>query len=84
MSDSSDPDLRPYLQKRDAEFFRALKLERNKNISLKHFTIERILGKGSFGKVYLVVSKFSKEDYFGLKALKKGLAPGRAGFVYLN
>jgi hypothetical protein len=73
VSDSSDPDLRPYLQKRDAEFFRALKLERNKNISLKQFTIERILGKGSFGKVYLVISKFSKLDFFALKALKKDL-----------
>jgi hypothetical protein len=73
LSDSTDPALRPYLKKRDADFFKALKLDGNKNISLKNFTIERIIGKGSFGKVYLVISKFSKSDCFALKALKKDL-----------
>lgn len=39
-------------------------------ISIDDFTILKTLGKGSFGKVFLVVSKAS-ENYYALKAMRK-------------
>ena len=42
----------------------------NKKIGLSSFNIHRVIGKGSFGMVYLVQEKTSKE-YFAMKALEK-------------
>lgn len=43
---------------------------RSQRITLKDFNIVKLVGKGSFGKVFLVTTKNSNE-YFAMKALKK-------------
>ena len=40
------------------------------DIDLKSFDILKVIGRGSFGKVYLVRKKDS-EKYFAMKTLKK-------------
>lgn len=40
------------------------------NISIEHFTIERVIGRGAFGKVFMVKKKDTKEIY-AMKVLKK-------------
>lgn len=42
----------------------------SKKITLKDFNLVKLVGKGSFGKVFLVTSK-ATNDYFAMKALKK-------------
>ncbi len=42
----------------------------SKKINLQDFNIEKLVGKGSFGKVFLVTGKKSNE-YYAMKALKK-------------
>jgi serine/threonine protein kinase len=40
------------------------------NINLEHFTIIKVIGRGSFGKVYLV-RKNDDNQFFAMKTLKK-------------
>jgi serine/threonine protein kinase len=42
----------------------------SKNISKDHFKIIKVIGRGSFGKVFLVQKKDTKE-HFAMKVLKK-------------
>lgn len=42
----------------------------SKKVSLKDFNIIKLVGKGSFGKVFLVTSK-ENSNFFAMKALKK-------------
>lgn len=42
------------------------------DISIDSFKILKVIGRGSFGKVYLVQKKDTKE-YFAIKALKKDM-----------
>ena len=42
----------------------------SKTININHFDIVRVIGRGSFGKVYLVKKKDS-EEFFAMKVLKK-------------
>ena len=44
----------------------------SKRVTLEKFNIVKLIGKGSFGKVFLVINKFSN-DYFAMKALKKDI-----------
>lgn len=39
-------------------------------MTLKDFNLVKLVGKGSFGKVFLVTNK-ATNDYFAMKALKK-------------
>lgn len=41
-------------------------------ITLEHFVICKLIGKGSFGKVFLVASK-STRSFYAMKALKKDI-----------
>lgn len=43
---------------------------KNKKLTIKDFDLIRVLGRGSFGKVFLVQKKTSRK-YFALKTLKK-------------
>jgi len=45
-------------------------LVKNKRLTINDFDLIRVLGRGSFGKVYLVQKKSSRK-YFALKTLKK-------------
>lgn len=40
------------------------------DVQIEHFSILKVIGRGSFGKVYLVQKKDSGE-YFAMKTLKK-------------
>lgn len=40
------------------------------NVNLEHFEIIKVIGRGSFGKVYLVRKK-DDNQYFAMKSLKK-------------
>ena len=40
------------------------------SVNLEHFTIIKVIGRGSFGKVYLV-RKNDDHSYFAMKTLKK-------------
>jgi serine/threonine protein kinase len=42
------------------------------DITIDSFKILKVIGRGSFGKVYLVQKKDTKE-YFAIKALKKDM-----------
>lgn len=42
----------------------------SKKVTLKDFNIVKLVGKGSFGKVFLVTGK-NTNDYYAMKALKK-------------
>lgn len=42
----------------------------SKTINLNHFEIVKVIGRGSFGKVYLVQKK-DTEEFFAMKVLKK-------------
>ncbi len=44
----------------------------SKKISLDKFNITKLIGKGSFGKVFLVINKTTNE-YYAMKALKKDI-----------
>ncbi len=72
LSVSTETVLSPYLKyQADEEFFKSFKLKENKKISLKDFTISKLIGQGGFGKVFLVISKYNNKNCFALKALKK-------------
>ena len=45
-------------------------LYNGRRVTLKDFRIEKLVGKGSFGKVFLVTTK-SGNEYYAMKALKK-------------
>ena len=49
-----------------------LKSKHKKNISLEDFNIKELIGKGSFGEVFLVEHK-STGDLFAMKMLNKSL-----------
>lgn len=40
------------------------------DVQIEHFKIHKVIGRGSFGKVYLVQKKDSGE-YYAMKTLKK-------------
>lgn len=42
----------------------------SKSVNINHFEIVRVIGRGSFGKVYLVIQKETNE-YYAMKVLKK-------------
>ena len=42
----------------------------SKSININHFKIVRVIGRGSFGKVYLV-QKIDTDEFFAMKVLKK-------------
>lgn len=42
----------------------------SKKVNLNHFEIVKVIGRGSFGKVYLVQKK-DTEEFFAMKVLKK-------------
>ncbi len=44
---------------------------KNKKVTFSDFSIIKLIGKGSFGKVFLVTSKQSPINYYAMKALKK-------------
>ena len=44
---------------------------KSQNISIDHFNIERVLGRGAFGKVFLVTKK-DTGNLYAMKTLKKG------------
>ena len=41
----------------------------SKSININHFNIVKVIGRGSFGKVYLV-QKVDTEEFFAMKVLK--------------
>ena len=43
----------------------------SKKITLKDFNIIKLVGKGSFGKVFLVTSRENTGEFYAMKALKK-------------
>lgn len=58
------------LQDQDSDDYIDLKDCYSKKVTLKDFNMVKLVGKGSFGKVFLVTSK-ATSDYFAMKALKK-------------
>lgn len=58
------------LQDQDSDDYIDLKDCYSKKVTLKDFNLVKLVGKGSFGKVFLVTSK-ATSDYFAMKALKK-------------
>lgn len=57
-------------QKKKKQFIFSTEITPSKVISLKDFVIHSKIGKGSFGKVYLV-EKNDKSQLFAMKVLKK-------------
>lgn len=55
-------------------------LRPNKKISLNDFELMTVIGRGSFGKVYLV-KKAGTENYFALKKLRKDVVAQRNLFI---
>ena len=55
----------------DSDDYIDLKDCTSKKITLKDFNIVKLVGKGSFGKVFLVTSKDNTTEYYAMKALKK-------------
>ncbi len=47
------------------------KEENNQSITFHNFRLLKLIGKGSFGKVFLVSTKTHNNEYYALKALKK-------------
>ena len=52
----------------------------NKKISLNDFELMTVVGRGSFGKVYLV-KKTGTDNYFALKKLRKDVVAQRNLFI---
>jgi len=44
--------------------------QRNTEITLDDFTVKKVIGQGSFGKVYMVVHKMSGQIY-AMKSIRK-------------
>ena len=55
-------------------------LRPNKKISLNDFELMTVIGRGSFGKVYLV-KRAGTENYFALKKLRKDVVAQRNLFI---
>ena len=55
-------------------------LRPNKKISLTDFELMKVIGRGSFGKVYLV-KRAGTENYFALKKLRKDVVAQRNLFI---
>ena len=55
----------------DADDYINLRDCTSKKITFKDFNIVKLVGKGSFGKVFLVTSKENTGEFYAMKALKK-------------
>lgn len=55
-------------------------LRPNKKISLNDFELIKVVGRGSFGKVYLV-KRNGTENYYAMKKLKKEVVAKRNLFI---
>ena len=55
-------------------------LRPNKKISLTDFELIKVVGRGSFGKVYLV-KRNGTENYYAMKKLKKEVVAKRNLFI---
>ena len=52
----------------------------NKKISLNDFELIKVIGRGSFGKVYLV-RRNGTDDYYAMKKLRKEVVAKRNLFI---
>jgi serine/threonine protein kinase len=55
-------------------------LRPNKKISLNDFELVKVIGRGSFGKVYLV-KRNGTESYYAMKKLRKEVVAKRNLFI---
>ena len=55
-------------------------LRPNKKISLNDFELIKVIGRGSFGKVYLV-KRNGTDNYYAMKKLKKEVVAKRNLFI---
>lgn len=55
-------------------------LRPNKKISLNDFELIKVIGRGSFGKVYMV-KRNGTENYYAMKKLKKEVVAKRNLFI---
>ena len=55
-------------------------LRPNKKISMDDFEIKKVIGRGSFGKVYLV-KRSGTENFYAMKKLKKEIVAKRNLFI---
>ena len=55
-------------------------LRPNKKISLSDFELIKVIGRGSFGKVYMV-KRNGTENYYAMKKLKKDVVAKRNLFI---
>ena len=55
-------------------------LRPNKKISLSDFELIKVIGRGSFGKVYMV-KRNGTENYYAMKKLKKDVVAKRNIFI---
>jgi serine/threonine protein kinase len=52
-------------------------LNQGKKVDRDQFIIKKVIGKGSFGKVFLVQKKDNKKDFFAMKVLNKAMVAKR-------
>lgn len=57
---------------------------KSKSLQLKDFKIMKIIGMGSFGKVYKVTKVNSPAQYYAMKVLDKGILIQQNQIVYTN
>ena len=55
-------------------------LRPNKKISLSDFELIKVIGRGSFGKVYMV-KRNGTENYYAMKKLRKDVVAKRNLFI---
>ena len=55
----------------DEEEFHYPRSSVHKKISLNDFNLEKLVGQGAFGKVFLVTTKTKSPEFYAMKALKK-------------
>jgi serine/threonine protein kinase len=65
------PSENQILNKNITKLTAASNLLENSEIKLADFKILKLLGQGSFGKVYLVKKRGSRKGYFAMKVLSK-------------